>query len=235
MSQLFGGATRVIKGVDKFRRKVFGTQKELFRELGKGQSPLALFITCSDSRINPNLLTQTDPGELFILRNAGNILPPASANCSAEEATIEYAIVQLKIKDVIVCGHSLCGAVHGLLNPGALGKMPRVNQWLDHSRKILPHLPPSDSVSPQEMLDIAIEKNVLLQIEHLKGYRAIAEALAAGQMRIHAWVYHFETGEVVAQDPNKGRFVPLAEAAHQKFDKQSLPRTKVEDEWGQTI
>jgi carbonic anhydrase len=231
MSQLFGGATRVIKGVDKFRRKVFGTQQELFRELGKGQSPLALFITCSDSRINPNLLTQTDPGELFILRNAGNILPPPGAECFGEEATIEYALVQLRIKDIIVCGHSQCGAVNGLLNSQALGKMPRVNQWLDHSRKLLPELPASDSVSPQEMLDIAIEKNVLLQIEHLRKYAAVAAALAAGQLRIHAWVYHFESGEVVAHDPNKGRFVPLAEAAHQKFIKQSLPRTQVEGGW----
>ena len=235
MSQLFGGATRLIKGVDKFRRKVFGAQEQLFRELGKGQSPLALFITCSDSRINPNLLTQTDPGELFILRNAGNLLPPAGAGSFGEEATIEYAIVQLKIRDVIVCGHSQCGAIHGLLAPAALGQLPRVNEWLQYAREILPSLPQNGSVPPQELLDIAIERNVLLQIEHLKTYGSVATALAAGKVRIHAWVYHFETGAVVAHDPNGERFVALAQAPHQKFIKQAIAPSKPPDEWNHTI
>ncbi len=235
MSQLFGGATRLIKGVDKFRRKVFGTQAELFRALGKGQSPSALFITCSDSRINPNLLTQTEPGELFILRNAGNLIPPAGGPCGGEQATIEYALVQLKIKDIIVCGHSHCGAIHGLLTPKALDKMPGVNQWLSYARKILPELPPEGTVPPEEMLDIAIERNVLLQIEHLKTLPSVTAALAAGKLRIHAWVYHFESGDVVAHDPEKGRFVALAEAAHQKFVKIVTPRTETEDEWHDSI
>ncbi len=235
MSQLFGGATRLIKGVDKFRRKVFGTQAELFRELGKGQSPLALFITCSDSRINPNLLTQTEPGELFILRNAGNLIPPAGGPCSGEEATIEYALVQLKIKDIFVCGHSHCGAINGLLTPKALDKMPGVYQWLSYARKILPELPAAGTVPGEELLDIAIERNVLLQVEHLKTLPSVTQALAAGNLRIHAWVYHFETGEVVAHDPGKGRFVPLSEAEHQKFVKITTPRTELEDEWRDSI
>jgi carbonic anhydrase len=235
VSQLFGGATRLIRGVDKFRRKVFGTQEELFRELGKGQSPLALFITCSDSRINPNLLTQTEPGELFILRNAGNLIPPAGGG-GGEEATIEYALVQLKIRDVFVCGHSHCGAVNGLLaGPKALEKLPSVDRWLVHARAVLPELPPTGSVSPQEMLDIAIERNVLLQVEHLKTLPAVVQALAAGKVRIHAWVYHFESGEVVAHDPKKGRFVPLGEAPHQKFVKEVRPKSSTDDEWQDSI
>jgi carbonic anhydrase len=235
MSQLFGGATRLIKGVDKFRRKVFGTQAELFRELSKGQSPLALFITCSDSRINPNLLTQTEPGELFILRNAGNLIPPTGGPCGGEEATIEYALVQLKIPDIIVCGHSHCGAINGLLTPKALEKLPGVNQWLEHSRKILPELPAEGTLPAEERLDIAIERNVLLQVEHLKTLPSVKAALSAGRLRIHAWVYHFESGDVVAHDPKKGRFVPLAEAAHQKFVKILSPAPEVEDEWGGSI
>ena len=223
MSQLFGGATRLIKGVDKFRRKVFGTQEELFRKLGKGQSPLALFITCSDSRINPNLLTQTDPGELFILRNAGNLIPPTGGMCGGEEATIEYALVQLKIRDIIVCGHSLCGAVQGLLAPEALTKMPGVNQWLTHARALLPDLPSSKSVSPEELLDIAIERHVPLQIAPLKTHPAVANALAAGKLRLHAWVYHFETGDVVAHESAHDRFVPLTNAPQQKFVKETAP------------
>lgn len=235
MSQLPGGATQIIKGVDKFRRKVFGTQEELFRELGKGQSPLALFITCSDSRINPNLLTQTDPGELFILRNAGNLVPPSGSACGGEEATIEYALVQLKIRDIIVCGHSHCGAMNGLLNPEALTKMPRTNEWLGYARAILPELPPTDSVPPEELLDIAIERNVLLQIAHMKTHPPVAQALAEGRLRLHAWVYRFESGEVVAHDPNKGRFIPLAEAAHQQFVKDAATPAAQVGEWDDTI
>lgn len=235
MSQLPGGATQLIKGVDKFRRSVFGTQEKLFRELGKGQSPLALFITCSDSRINPNLLTQTDPGELFILRNAGNLVPPTGAACGGEEATIEYALVQLKIRDIIVCGHSQCGAMNGLLNPQALEKMPRTNEWLRFARDILPALPPNETVPAEELLDIAIERNVLLQIDHMKTHPPVATALAEGKLRLHAWVYHFETGEVVAHDPNKGRFVPLAEAAHQQFVKEVPAATERTGEWDATI
>jgi carbonic anhydrase len=235
MSQLPGGATQLIKGVDKFRRKVFGTQEELFRELGKGQSPLALFITCSDSRINPNLLTQTDPGELFILRNAGNLVPPTTADCGGEEATIEYALVQLKIRDIIVCGHSHCGAMNGLLNPQALETMPRTNEWLRFARKILPELPAPGTVPPEELLDIAIERNVLLQIAHMKTHLPVALALGDGRLRLHAWVYHFEIGEVVAHDPNKGRFVPLAEAPHQQFVKEPASSTRPHGAWDDTI
>ena len=231
MSQLFGGATRLIKGVDKFRRKVFGAQEQLFRELGKGQSPLALFITCSDSRINPNLLTQTDPGELFILRNAGNLLPPASAGSFGEEATIEYAVVQLKIRDIIVCGHSQCGAIHGLLAPAALGQLPRVNEWLQYAREILPGLPQNGSLPPQELLDIAIERNVLLQIEHLKTYASVA-ALGGGKVRIHAWVYHLNPA--MSWPMIRARASALLSASSEIHQAGNAP-SKPSDEWDQTI
>src|SRR5947209_2385777 len=117
MSQILGGATKLIQGVERFRRQVFGAKQELFQKLGKGQTPLALFITCSDSRINPNLLTQTEPGELFILRNAGNLVPPHGATVGGEEATIEYALAHLKVRDILVCGHSHCGAIQGFQAP----------------------------------------------------------------------------------------------------------------------
>jgi carbonic anhydrase len=221
MSQPQGGATRVIKGVDKFQQEVFGTQEKLFSKLKSGQSPLALFITCSDSRINPNLLTQTDPGELFIIRNAGNIVPPVGNSVGGEEATIEYALAQLKIHDIIVCGHSHCGAMGGLLAPQALASMPRVNAWLDHARAILPDLEEARKSKATDLLDIAIERNVLLQIAHLKTHPCVATALAAGKLRLHAWVYHFERGEVTANDPGKNRFVPLAQAPQQAFVKDT--------------
>ena len=114
--------TRIIQGVLDFQQHVYGKKRELFRDLGKGQKPLALFITCSDSRILPDLLAQTEPGELFVLRNAGNLVPPYSEPAGTEAGTIEYAVVQLKVRDVIICGHSKCGAMHGLLEPAAWAK-----------------------------------------------------------------------------------------------------------------
>jgi carbonic anhydrase len=144
-------------------------------------------------------------------------------------------MVQLKIRDIIVCGHSHCGAMNGLLNPQALGKMPRTNEWLRFARDILPELPPKETVPAEELLDIAIERNVLLQIAHMKTHPPVALALAEGTLRVHAWVYHFETGVVVAHDPNKGRFVPLAEAAHQQFVKSVPASTDKLGEWDGTI
>jgi carbonic anhydrase len=194
----------------EFQRRVFGTKRSLFGRLAKGQKPLELFITCSDSRINPNLLTLTDPGELFILRNAGNIVPPHGTPVGGEEATIEYALKQLRVREIVVCGHSHCGAVQGLLNPDALKEMPRVAEWLQHGRPIL------DSLSAEPAatrLDRAIEANVLLQLEHLRSHPPVAEALAARKLRLHGWVYQFETGDVRCYNPVAGRFVSLSEKA----------------------
>jgi carbonic anhydrase len=202
--------TRLIRGALDFQRRIFHTKESLFGRLAKGQRPPELFITCSDSRINPNLLTQTDPGELFILRNAGNLVPPHGGPTGGEEATIEYAVVALKVRDIIICGHSHCGAVQGLLNPQALSKMPRVAEWLNHARAILPGLA---SCPEGERIDRAIEANVLLQLEHLRGHPPVAEALAARKLRLHGWVYRFETGDVSIYNPTTGRFANLSEQA----------------------
>jgi carbonic anhydrase len=207
--------TRILDGVRDFQKHVFGTKVELFRRLGKGQSPLVLFITCSDSRINPNLLTQTEPGELFILRNAGNIVPPFGGG-GGEEATIEYAVAVLKVRHVVVAGHSGCGAMQGVLEPQSLDALPSVARWLSHARDVIPQvLQAGEQLSSAERLRLAIEKNVLLQTEHLKTHPAVAAALAAGKLQLHAWVYHFETGDVFAHDPASGQFVPLHER-HQR-------------------
>ncbi|HTE17721.1 MAG TPA: carbonic anhydrase, partial [Armatimonadota bacterium] len=124
---------KLIQGLHDFQANIFSSQRELFERLAHGQSPDALFITCSDSRINPNLITQTEPGELFILRNAGNIIPPHGAANGGEGATIEYAVAALGVRDIIVCGHSHCGAMNGLLNLDSLGELPAVRQWLTHA------------------------------------------------------------------------------------------------------
>jgi carbonic anhydrase len=217
MSRIMGGASRLIQGIQHFQDRVFGSKKSLFHRLGEGQEPLALFITCSDSRINPNLLTQTEPGELFILRNAGNLVPPFGVH-GGEAATIEFALKQLHIQDVIVCGHSKCGAVQGLLALDTLHDLPEVAAWLEYARAILPAVEKdAATLSPAERLNLAIERNVLLQLEHLKTYPFVADGLSAGHLRLHGWVYFLESGEVTAHVPGQARFMPLAEAVRSRL------------------
>jgi carbonic anhydrase len=222
--------TRLMRGALDFQRRIFGTKQSLFGRLAKGQRPPELFITCSDSRINPNLLTQTEPGELFILRNAGNLVPPHGGPTGGEEATVEYAVVQLKVRDIIVCGHSQCGAIQGLLHPEALKDLPRVADWLTFAKGLLAGLADEPAAS---RLDRAIEANVLLQIEHLRTHPPVAAALAARKLKLHGWVYRFETGEVRTYDPIVGRFVPISEKARIKgltFDTPEPPVTEQPDE-----
>jgi carbonic anhydrase len=209
--------SRIIRGIQHFQENIFGSKKTLFRRLGEGQTPHALFITCSDSRIDPSLLTQTDPGEIFILRNAGNLVPPYGVR-GGEAATLEFALKQLHIPDVIVCGHSKCGAMQGLLAPDALRELPEVAAWLEYSRAILANLEQAAAaLSPAEKLNLAIERNVLLQLEHLKTYPFVADALSSGQLRLHGWVYFLESGQVTAHVPGHERFMPLEEAVRKRL------------------
>jgi carbonic anhydrase len=205
---------QLIEGIHRFQSGVFGSQKDLFSRLAKGQEPDALFITCSDSRINPNLFTQTRPGDLFILRNAGNIVP-AWGVPSGEAATIEYAIEALGIKDIIVCGHSHCGAMAAVVNPDAAKEMPAVVQWLEHcegTRRILKSS--YKDVKGDELVELAIEENVLVQIENLRTHPSVMSGLSRGELTLHAWVYELESGGVFSFSAEKGQYVPLAEAGH---------------------
>ena len=133
---------KLIQGIHRFQSENFRPLKGLFENLAKGQNPETLFITCSDSRIDPNLLTRSQPGDLFILRNAGNIVPPHGATNGGEAATIELAVTALGVKDIIICGHSHCGAMRGLMQPDLVASLPAVSAWLGHAeltRRIAPH------------------------------------------------------------------------------------------------
>lgn len=202
---------KLVDGIHEFQRNYFSQDQKLFETLAEGQSPLALFITCSDSRINPNYLTQTRPGELFILRTAGNIVPSYGAIHGGEAATIEYAVSALNVKDIIVCGHSHCGAMAGLLNPQLVEKMPAVKAYLEHAestRRIVSenyeHL-----TDPDKRLILTVEENVLVQIENLKTHPSVAAAISRGSLKLHAWVYKFETGDVFNFNPDEGQYLPL--------------------------
>ncbi len=203
---------KLVHGVHHFQQNVFSSQRTMFERLAQGQEPQALFITCSDSRINPNLITHTEPGELFILRNAGNIVPPYGAGRGGEAPTIEFAVTGLGVKHVIVCGHSFCGAINGLFDPSKLEKMPVVADWLrfaETTRRIVTENYPN--LTPEELVSVAIQENVLSQVENLETHPCIAAGLARGDLKLHAWMYKIETGEVFAYSPDEGQFVPLAE------------------------
>ncbi|MCA9013950.1 MAG: carbonic anhydrase [Planctomycetaceae bacterium] len=202
---------KLVDGIHEFQRNYFSQDQKLFETLIEGQNPLALFITCSDSRINPNYLTQTKPGELFIQRTAGNIVPPYGAVYGGEAATIEYAVSALKVKDIIVCGHSHCGAMCGLLDPSLVEKMPAVKAYLQHAestRRIVDenyaHLAEAD-----KRLILTVQENVLVQIENLKTHPAVAAAVSRGELKLHGWVYKVETGEVFNFHPDEGQFLPI--------------------------
>jgi carbonic anhydrase len=203
---------RLIEGIHQFQQDSFRPLQGLFKQLAKSQNPDTLFITCSDSRIDPNLLTQSKPGDLFILRNAGNMVPPHGAATGGEAATIEFAVVGLNIRDIILCGHSNCGAMRGLLQPEKLDGLPAMAEWLRHAetterivRDNYRHL------TGDQLLTATIEENVLVQLENLRTLPAVASRLVKGDLKLHGWVYKIETGEVFAFDPQVGQFVPLAE------------------------
>jgi carbonic anhydrase len=203
---------RLKEGIHQFQHTHFHSLEGLFEKLAHGQNPETLFITCSDSRIDPNLLTQSQPGDLFILRNAGNIVPPHGAANGGEAATIEFAVAALGVKDIIICGHSHCGAMKGLLQPEEVESLPAVSAWLSHAettRRIIRdnygHL------EAQALLTATIEENVLVQLENLRTLPSVASRLTRGDLTLHGWVYKIETGEVFAFDPHAGQFVPLAE------------------------
>lgn len=215
---------KLISGLHHFQSKVFESHRVLFERLAEGQKPDALFITCSDSRINPNLITNTMPGDLFILRNAGNIIPPHGASNGGEAATIEFAITALGVKDLIVCGHSSCGAIKGLLQPESLESMPAVKSWLSHAEATQRIIKENYSDLPEEdKLNVAIQENVLVQIENLRTLPVVAARLARGDIRIHGWTYKFQTGEVFSYNPDLGQFLPATEVDYSK-DPQQRPR-----------
>lgn len=189
---------RIHDGIRSFQARVFPEHREHFEALRGGQQPQVLFITCADSRIDPALVTQTDPGEVFVLRNAGNFVPPWNGDGGAEAATIEYALSVLGIPDVVVCGHSHCGAMQAVLDPDSAEALPAVRQWIEHGRPALDRIPESGPFG-DPLLD-AVAANVRVQIDHLKTHPSVASGLGEERVRLHGWLYRFETGEIFEVD-----------------------------------
>ncbi|MCL4855325.1 MAG: carbonic anhydrase [Bryobacteraceae bacterium] len=201
---------RILSGLSRFQNEIFPQTRQLFERLASSQTPEALFLTCSDSRIVPELMTQTAPGDLFICRNAGNIAPAYGEVNGGVSATIEYAVLVLEVKDIIICGHSDCGAMKGLLHPEQLAAMPNVAAWLKHAESArfmvqdnYPHLKGAD------LLNALIEENVVAQLENLRTHPSVASRLRKGKLQLHGWVYQIDHGTVTAFDPELTRFVPI--------------------------
>jgi carbonic anhydrase len=202
---------KIIEGLHRFQAGYFESHRDLFEQLSHGQHPRILFITCSDSRIDPNLITQANVGELFVIRNAGNIIPPFGATNGGEGASIEYAIGALDIEQVIVCGHSHCGAMKGLLKMSKLAdKMPLVYEWLkqaEATRRLI--IENYNHLEGEELLQITVAENVLTQLENLNTYPIVRSRLHQGRLSLHGWIYGIETGEVLTYDPKVHDFVSL--------------------------
>jgi carbonic anhydrase len=201
---------KIIQGVRKFQTEVLPEKRALFEKLAEGQAPTALVISCADSRVDMQLVTQSDPGELFFFRNAGNIVPPYGATLGAISATIEYAMVALDVPNIIVCGHTDCGAMKGVLKPQALEQMPTVGTWLRHSDVARMMVLDSHRDRPEdELLDALIKENVLAQIDNLRTHPSVAVRLARGELQLHAWVYDIRNGNVDAYDAEQAEFTSL--------------------------
>lgn len=203
---------KITSGIVRFKTEVYPQRKELFSELAKGQHPEALFITCSDSRIDPNLLVQTEPGELFIIRNAGNMVPPHSNNTGGVTASIEYAIAVLGVKHIIICGHSSCGAMAGVMDPDSVKTLPHVSEWLSYAKaayQIVEEKAPD--LGYDEKLNMLIAENVVMQLNHLKTHPHVAAKVATNQIQLHGWTYDIGSGDVKSYDEQLGEFLPVEE------------------------
>jgi carbonic anhydrase len=211
---------KILRGYHTFRNGLFERQRDFFEQLArKKQEPKALLITCSDSRIDPNLVTQTDPGDLFIIRNAGNIVPPYGASGDGEVATIEFAVAVLGIKNIIVCGHSHCGAMQALLefekSPPPNGKLKSVMNWFAHAeatRYIVNER--CSGLTGEELLNAAVEENVLTQLNHLSTHPVVAAGLARGTLNLYGWRYEIETGTIFEYNQATGLYAPLGDTPH---------------------
>ncbi len=199
----------IIDGVLHFQKDVFPQHQKLFDELASQQSPEVLFITCSDSRIDPNLVTQSQPGDLFICRNAGNIVPPHNQATGGMTASIEYAVAVLGVRHIVVCGHTDCGAMKGVMNMDALQDLPHVKEWLGHARSAVEVVKAQGKPLDSTQLKRLTEENVLQQLQHLKTHPVVASKLASGELQLHGWMYDIESGGMCCSDGDSRSFESL--------------------------
>ncbi|CAM5295939.1 Carbonic anhydrase OS=Stutzerimonas stutzeri OX=316 GN=CXK95_15035 PE=3 SV=1 [Stutzerimonas stutzeri] len=196
----------IIGGVKRFREEIYPQQRELFEKLAFEQKPRAMFITCADSRIIPELITQSSPGDLFVTRNVGNVVPPYGQMLGGVSTAIEFAVVALGVQHIIICGHSDCGAMKAVLDPASLQRMPTVKAWLRHAEVARHVVEENCGCANEHTLGILTEENVVAQLDHLRTHPSVAARLASGQLFIHGWVYNIGSSEIRAYDAQTGEF-----------------------------
>ena len=201
----------IIEGFLNFQKEIFPQRKELFRSLASSQNPKALFISCSDSRLVPELVTQQEPGQLFVIRNAGNIVPSFGPEPGGVSATIEYAVVALGVTDIVICGHSNCGAMKAIADSQPLDPMPAVAHWLHYADAAKAVVEKKTWDNPIDKVNAMVEENVIAQLNNIKTHPCVAVRLRNNALRLHGWVYDIESGEIRTLDKNSKTFVSLSE------------------------
>lgn len=203
----------VIGRVFGFQKEVFGIESDLYSKLATdGQKPKALMISCSDSRVVPEHIVQARPGDLFVCRNAGNIVPPFTQQNGGTTSTVEYAVAVLGVTDIIICGHSGCGAMGALMKPETLEGLPSVAAWLRHShaaQSVVKHSYPD--LDDADAIRAASLENVVVQIAHLRTHPAVASRIAKGELTLHGWFVDIHAGAIFALDGTSGRFMAITE------------------------
>ena len=216
---------KIIAGVQSYCKSNYPKNQHFFEQLAaKQQKPIALFITCSDSRVHPNLITQTEPGDLFLIRNAGNLIPPHGAPAGGETATVEYAVEVLGIRNIIICGHSQCGAMKALLSDQPLDHLPAVKAWCAHAestRRIVRQK--YRNLNGDELAVAATEENVLVQMNNLSTHPSVAARLASAELRIFGWYYDIGSGQVLQYEPSQGRFVGICDYEQPAHPRRNVP------------
>jgi carbonic anhydrase len=220
---------KLIAGIRHFQTNIFEKQRKRFEQMAqRKQKPLALFITCSDSRVDPNLLMQAEPGELFIIRNAGNIIPPYGAASGGEGATIEYAVEVLEVRNIIICGHSQCGAMAALLSNTRLRDLPAVSNWITHAEGTRRIVNAKYADLPKEARELAaVEENVLVQLDNIRSHPAVAVGLARGDLNLYGWFYDIATGQIFGYEPDTGHFVSVTDSTPKPIPQNSRRRLQV--------
>jgi len=198
---------KLLRGIVHFQNEVYPRNQELYRQLATRQEPDTLYIGCSDSRVVPDQLLQTQPGDLFIIRNAGNIVPPWGDVVGGVSATVEYAVAVLAVKQVVICGHSDCGAMKAAMHPEKLGNFRAVKSWLQHAERVLPVARAAHpDLLEDRLLEFVIRENVQAQIENLLTHPSVAARVRAGTLKVHGMVFDIAHGTVRVLDPATREF-----------------------------
>jgi carbonic anhydrase len=199
-------------GIRKFRTQVYPKNEAAYLQaVREPQRPHALFIACADSRIDPELITQSGPGDIFVARNIGNLVPAYGEMLGGVSAVVEYAVTGLKVQHVVICGHSDCGAMKALARPDSLAEMPAVMNWMNNAAAAMSiaksMMKPNER--PSEFVKRLTEENVLLQLQHLRTHPSVAGAMARGELTISGWVYDIGKGEVRITEDGGRVFHPV--------------------------